>query len=287
MKMPITLCLIVIAIAVTLSTVQAQHDVLIIAHRGGRGLWPENTIYGYREALETGVDVLEIDVWRTSDNIVVVNHDQRVDRTTDGLGEVQSFTLAEVQKLDAGYRWSIDGTYPYRGKGHIIPTLDDVLTEYPSARFNIDLKENSDALIRAVSSLIDKHSAHDRVMIASFHQRALRKFRKLNPSVSTSAGSAEIIRFLLLSKLHLTTLFTPQFEAFQVPMTAGPISVVNKAFIDAAHQRGIEVHPWTINDPAEMRRLIAQGIDGIITDFPDRLSEILTEQSSITDALEE
>jgi glycerophosphoryl diester phosphodiesterase len=287
MKMPITLCLIAIVMTVNATTVQARQEVLIIAHRGGRGLWPENTIYGYREALETGVDVLEIDVWRTSDNIVVVNHDQRVDRTTDGLGEVRSFTLAEVQKLDAGYRWSIDGTYPYRGKGHIIPTLDDVLTEYPSARFNIDLKENSDALIRAVSSLIDKHAAHDRVMIASFHQRALRKFRKLNPSVPTSAGSAEIIRFLLLSKLRLTNLFTPQFEAFQVPMTAGPISVVNKAFIDAAHQRGIEVHPWTVNDPAEMRRLIAQGIDGIITDFPDRLSEILTEQSSITDALEE
>jgi glycerophosphoryl diester phosphodiesterase len=189
--------------------------------------------------------------------------------------------------LDAGYRWSIDGTYPYRGEGHIIPTLDAVLTEFPSARFNIDLKENSDALIQGVSALIDKHAAHNRVMIASFHQRTLRKFRKLNPRVPTSAGSAEVIRFLLLSKLRLTNLFTPSFEAFQVPMTAGPISVVNKAFIDAAHQRGIEVHPWTINDPAEMRRLIAQGIDGIITDFPDRLSEILAEQSTSTDPLEE
>lgn len=285
--MPITLCLIAIVMTVNATTVQARQEVLIIAHRGGRGLWPENTIYGYREALETGVDVLEIDVWRTSDNIVVVNHDQKVDRTTDGRGEVRSFTLAELQKLDAGYRWSIDGTYPYRGEGHIIPTLDAVLTEFPSARFNIDLKENSDALIQGVSALIDKHAAHNRVMIASFHQRTLRKFRKLNPRVPTSAGSAEVIRFLLLSKLRLTNLFTPSFEAFQVPMTAGPISVVNKAFIDAAHQRGIEVHPWTINDPAEMRRLIAQGIDGIITDFPDRLSEILAEQSTSTDPLEE
>ena len=285
--MPITLCLIAIVMTVNATTVQARQEVLIIAHRGGRGLWPENTIYGYREALETGVDVLEIDVWRTSDNIVVVNHDQKVDRTTDGRGEVRSFTLAELQKLDAGYRWSIDGTYPYRGEGHIIPTLDAVLTEFPSARFNIDLKENSDALIQGVSALIDKHAAHNRVMIASFHQRTLRKFRKLNPRVPTSAGSAEVIRFLLLSKLRLTNLFTPSFEAFQVPMTAGPISVVNKAFIDAAHQRGIEVHPWTINDPAEMRQLIAQGIDGIITDFPDRLSEILAEQSTSTDPLEE
>jgi glycerophosphoryl diester phosphodiesterase len=277
MKMPITLCLIAIAMAVNASAVKAQQDVLNIAHRGGRGLWPENTIYGYREALGTGTDVLEIDVWRTSDNIVVVNHDEKVDRTTEGRGEVRSFTLTDLQELDAGYRWSIDGTYPYRGVGHSIPSLDEVLTEFPSARFNIDLKENSNALIQGVSDLIDKHAAHDRVMIASFHQRALRKFRKLNPDVPTSAGSAEIIRFILLSKLGLSDLFTPPFEAFQVPMASGPITVVNATFINAAHKQGLVVHPWTINDPDEMRRLIALGIDGIITDFPDRLNAILTE----------
>ena len=261
------------------SILQAEQDtkILVMAHRGGKGLWPENTIYGYRNALESGVDVLEIDIWRTKDNVVVVNHDERVDRTTDGRGEVRSLTLAELQALDAGYRWSLDGTYPYRGASHTIPTLNEVLTQFPDARFNIDIKENSAELIDGLCDLIREHNAGDRVLIASFHQGALRRFRKHCPGVPTSAGKAEISRFLILSKLHLTFLYTPSFSAFQVPVHFGPITVVDPTFVDAAHSKGLEVHPWTINDLDEMRRLIAMDVDGIITDHPDRLVDVLQE----------
>jgi glycerophosphoryl diester phosphodiesterase len=279
--MTVLLQLVYLTIALGPTIVESDQNpkVLIMAHRGGKGLWPENTIYGYQKALETGVDVLEIDIWRTKDNVVVVNHDETVDRTTNGTGKINTFTLDELQQLDAGYSWSVDGTYPYRGAGHTISTLDQVLNQFPDARFNIDMKENSGELIDALCEHIEKHGAHDRIIVASFHQRALYTFRKRCPNVRTSAGVWEIIRFIILSRLHLTGLYTPPFAAFQLPDRAGPISVVNSTFIDAAHSRGIEVHPYTINDKADMHHLIEWGVDGIITDYPDRLKEVLAEES--------
>ena len=262
----------------SIAMAEPNDDILIMAHRGGKGLWPENTIEGYRRALEAEVDVLEIDVWRTKDNVVVVNHDETVDRTTNGKGEVRSFTLQELQALDSGYRWSVDGTYPYRGAGYHIPTLDEVLAAFPEARFNIDLKENSDALISSVAEIITKHGAENRVLVASFHQSALRAFRQLSPNVPTSACVNEIIRFLILSKLRLTFTYKPNFAAFQVPPRAQFFDIVSPSFVAAAHRAGVEVHPWTINDPNEMKRLIAMGVDGIITDYPDRLSKVLSSE---------
>lgn len=276
--MLIHICVLSIITLLTMtSSLHAERDeILVMAHRGGLGLWPENTIHGYRKALEAGADVLEIDVWLTRDGVVVVNHDRTVDRTTDGSGPIRDFTLDELKQLDAGYRWSEDDTYPYRGAGHTIPTLDEVLSSFPEARFNIDLKENSDALIDSLCALIDTHDAADRLMIASFHQDVLHRFRERCPGTPTSAGSREIARFLLLSRLRLTFLCGElPFRAFQVPLSAGPISVVTRTFVEAAHRCGVEVHPWTVNDPDDMRRLIDLGVDGIITDYPDRLVDIL------------
>ena len=147
--------------------------------------------------------------------------------------------------------------------------------QFPNAHFNIDIKENSDEIIGGLRDLIEKHDAQGRVMVASFHQTALRKFRKLCPNVSTSAGSGEIIRFIILSKLRLTFLYDPPFSALQVPLKFGFLDIVTSSFVNSAHCRGIDVHPWTINDPAEMRRLIAIGVDGIFTDYPDRLKQVL------------
>jgi len=278
--------LIILAIAVTPTILSSEQspEVLNLAHRGGKGLWPENTIYGYKNALASGADVLEIDIRRTKEGIIVISHDERVDKTTDGSGEIRTFTLQELQQLDAGYRWSIDGTYPYRGAGHIIPTLDGVLGQFPDARFNIDIKENTDELIGGLCDLIGKHNAHGRVRVASFHNEAIRKFRKRCPNVPTSAGSAECIRFFILSRLRLTFLYDPPFSALQVPSKYGILDVVNSTFIEAAHRKGLEVHAWTINDRNDMRRLIALGVDGIITDYPDRLSEVLAEEPSDTSA---
>jgi glycerophosphoryl diester phosphodiesterase len=268
-----TLCLLVLSP----NAIPAEPDpkVLVMAHRGGLGLWPENTLYGYRQALNEGSDVIEIDVWRTSDGVVVVNHDSTVDRTTGGTGPVASFTLEDLQKLDAGYRWSIDGTYPYRGQGHRIPTLDEVLTEFPDTRLNIDLKENSDELMERVCNLIEKHGATDRLMIASFHQDLLCRFRERCPDIATSAGSREIMRFVILSRLRLSFLHDPPFDAFQVPIKAGPLRIVTRSFVETAHRLGVEVHAWTVNTEAEMRHLIGLGVDGIITDYPDKLNAIL------------
>ena len=271
------LILLTLALVPTIVHSDRNPKPLVMAHRGGMGLWPENTIYGFQKAVESGVDVLEIDIWLTKDNVVVVNHDETVDRTTNGYGKISSFLLEELQQLDAGYRWSVDGTFPYRGEGHTISTLDHVLEQFPEAHFNIDIKENSEELIDALCAHIDKHNSRDRVLIASFHQSALQTFRERCPDVRTSAGTWEIIRFIILHKFHLTGLYNPPFAAFQTPESAGPISIVNPKFIAAAHQRGIDVHPWTINEKSDMCRLIEWGVDGIFTDYPDRLRKVIAE----------
>ena len=273
--MPLTRAFILSAVLLMTSTAHASDQPLVMAHRGGLGHWPENTILGFHKALEQNVDVLEIDVWRTKDNVVVVNHDRTVDRTTDGSGRVADFTLKELQALDAGYRWSLDGAFPYRGAGHVIPTLDQVFTEFPEARVNIDIKENSDELINGVCQSIEKHNAHDTVIVASFHQSVLPRVRERCPGVVTSAGFWETARFLVLSWFRLTWLYKPPFAAFQVPVKLGFLPVVTPTFVRAAHGLGVEVHPWTINDPEVMRRLIDMGVDGIITDYPDRLWKVL------------
>src|SRR5690606_23466138 len=174
-------------------------DVLIIGHRGAAGLAPENTIPAFEAALRHGAHMLELDVWPTGDGAVVVLHDETVDRTTDGAGRVTEMTLAQVQSLDAGYRFTADGgvTYPWRGRGVVIPTLADVLREFPDTPFVIEIKYADPAFVPTVLDVIDAAGARGRVMIGSFHDAVVQRVRELAPDVPTSYGQGEAIRVVI------------------------------------------------------------------------------------------
>ena len=252
---------------------------LLIAHRGGAGLWPENTLLAFRHAADMGVDMLEMDVHLTADGDLVVIHDASVDRTTNGSGPVAAMTVAQLKKLDAGYNFSPDqgDSYPYRGQGVSIPTLDEVLTAFPDYAMSIEIKDDDPRAVQRLAELIDAHQAQQRVIIASFHDDALKRFRKLQPEIATSGGRDEIRTFYIFNMLHLWRFHRPHADVYQVPVSRGKARFDSASFIEHAHRMNQKVQYWTIDDPAEMRRLLALGADGIITNRPDLALDLFKE----------
>lgn len=250
---------------------------LVIAHRGGAGLWPENTLYAFERATGLGVDVVETDVRATADGELVVFHDSTVERTTDGRGRVSQLTLAELKRLDAAYRWSPDGgrSFPLRGRGLTVPTLREVFAALPSMRFNIEPKHSEPPLAAPLCRLIREHGMASRVLVAAFRDAAMEQFRRECPEVATSASTAEVAGFLALQRTGLASTYGPRMHALQVPEWAGSLHVLSAEFVAAAHARHLRVHAWTVNSEDDMRRLLALGVDGIMTDYPDRLLKVL------------
>lgn len=256
---------------------QSEQRPLVMAHQGGKGLRPENTLYAFERAVELGVDVLEMDIHTTADGVPVVMHDDTVDDTTNGSGPLLSFTLEELKELDAGYHWSPDGgqTFPYRDQGIRVPTLEEVFAAFPGMPMNIEIKQAEPSMVAPLCQLIREHDMADKVLIASFHDEAIAEFREACPEVATSTGRSETTVLFVLSKLFLETTYGPPADAAQVPEYEGSLHVLTPRFVAAAHNRGLEVHAWTINDEGDMQRMIALGVDGIITDYPDRLLALL------------
>ncbi|MEJ2290536.1 MAG: glycerophosphodiester phosphodiesterase [Deinococcales bacterium] len=258
--------------------------VTVLAHQGGDGLWPGDTLYAFQHAAALGADVLELDIHETADGRIVVIHDDTVDRTTNGSGAVADMTLAQLQALDAGYRWSPDGgtTFPYRGQGIRIPTLKAVFDAFPGKPINIEIKPDSARVAADLCRLIRANDRQHTVMVVSFHPGAIRAFRSDCPEVATAGDPTEIKIFYVLARAHLAHLFTPDTDALQVPEAQGGLRVVTPHFVRAAHDRGMLVHVWTIDETADMRRLIDMGVDGIITDRPDRLLALLGRPHDVT-----
>ena len=250
---------------------------MVIAHRGGRSLGPENTLYTYQRAADLGVNVLEIDVHLTQDNHLAVIHDKTVGRTTNGSGTVESYKLADLQKLDAAYRWSADSgdPFPLRGKGIKIPILSDVFQAFPQMRINIEIKDSKPVAITSLCRIIQDQHMSQKVRIASFSTWALKKFRAICHTVATSAWTSEAIWFYALQKMHMESAYTPNAQTLQVPENYGDLQVVNKKFVEAAHARNMRVQVWTVNDIDSMKRLLKHGVDGIMTDYPQKLIAIL------------
>ena len=250
---------------------------LVIAHQGGDGVWPGETMFAYQNAVKLGVEVLEMDIHITEDGVLVLMHDETVDRTTDGSGEIESMTLEELKKLDAGYDWSTDdgATFPFRGKGLTVTTLEEVFTAFPDKHMTIEIKKTNAPMTQPFCELIRKHKMEDKVLAASFYDDKLKEFRKECPEVATSSAKNETTAFVLLTKPFLGSFYSPKFFSLQVPEESGGITVMTPAFVKAAHERNLAVEPWTINDAETMKKLIDWGVDGIITDRPDILMEVL------------
>jgi glycerophosphoryl diester phosphodiesterase len=248
------------------------------AHRGGAKIVPENTLEGFREGLRVGAGVLELDVHAIADGNVVVIHDETVDRTTDGSGAVREMTLAEVKRLDAGYWFTPDDgrTYPYRGEGVRIPTMEEVYRQFPDVPINIEIKGKRPGIEEALWRIIEDAGAEERTLVVSEDLRTIRRFREASGGrVATASSSAELISFWLLSRLRLTGLSKPSYQALQGPETYKGLRIVTPELIRGAHERGLRVDVWTIDHEPDMRRLLGFGVDGIMTDRPDILAKVL------------
>ena len=259
------------------------HDIdrpLVIAHQGGDGIWPGDTMYAFEHAVEIGADVLEMDAHITKDGQIVLMHDEKVDRTTDGTGLIEDLTLDQLQQLDAAYKWSNDDgkTFPFRGKGIEVPTLEELFQRFPQMRYVIEIKLTENPIDKPLCELIRKYGMQDRVVIASFHDVAMKNFRKTCPEVATSASRGEVTTFVLMGKVFLSGLVAPQYESIQPPYDPAEsknIPIMTKRFIREAHARNLAVEPWTVDDPALMKEYIEWGVDGIMTDRPDLMIEVL------------
>jgi glycerophosphoryl diester phosphodiesterase len=257
---------------------------LLCAHRGDSANYPENTLPAFRSAAEMGVDCIETDLHLTRDGQCVVWHDPSVDRMSDGRGMIRDYDLAELQRLDAGYRFSRDGgeSFPFRGQGIRIPTLEELLSELPQMRLNIDLKESDPALVEHFAGILERHRAAGRVLGASFHHRTLTLLRRRLPQLPTSFSRREAAGFLFRQKLRfLPPPSRSPGRVLQVPVRYGSLTVVTPAFIRRAHRAGLFVQVWTVNEEREMERLLAMEVDGLFTDKPALLQEVLRRRGMI------
>jgi len=258
---------------------------LVIAHRGGLGLHPENTLEAFAASAALGCDMLEMDLRLTKDGVLVTHHDANVARTSNGSGAVIDLTLGELKALNFGYHFrNQSGAQPYREHPARIAALEELFQLYGKIPLVIELKDRGDAGRRAaetLAALIEKYHATDRVLVASFNDAILDAFRSAaGPAVATSSAKAQTSNFVLLGLLGLDRLWGGGVLAAQVPSHPRECSGFNlakPAFILKAHARNMAVHYWTVNDPEEMRRLIEMGADGLITDYPDRLKAILAQ----------
>jgi glycerophosphoryl diester phosphodiesterase len=264
---------------------------LNIAHRGGAALMPENTLEAFRNGMSEGADGYELDLQLTKDGVIVVSHDTEVDRCTDGTGSINDKTLEEVQALDAGYKFTTDGgaTYPYRGQGIKIPTLEEVLNEpaLANAVGVIEIKQLDSGLSDKLLDIIEARGIENKVIIESFDTSALADVRKeitlKGLNIITSFNQAEIINFFLTPlSVMLAARYDPPAKVLQVPLefTLGGlnVTVINDPFMFKARYLGLKVHAWTINEPSVMRSLINdKKVEAIMTDEPGILKSVINE----------
>ncbi len=258
--------------------------VLNIAHRGGRRIRPEHTLLAYDKALEDGADILELDVHETSDGMLVVMHDDTVDRTTDCTGAIKDMTFAALRECDAGYTFSNDGdqTFPYRGTGLVVPTMQEVFDRYPDAPFVIEIKQEEPSIVDHFVEVVREYGVADKMTGSAFSDDLLAELRAAAPDIPTNMGVNETLVFWGNSFLPLDPSYVPEAEYLQVPprFDVGDrlVDVLHNGFVPRAHELDMFVHVWTINSEDDMRLLIEGfGVDGIITDDPPLLSAVIEE----------
>lgn len=241
----------------------------VFGHRGAAGLAPENTLPSFALASALGASYLELDVHGTRDGAIVVLHDESLDRTTDGSGLAREHALSELERLDAGYRFSTDGRhYPYRGQGVRIPTLAALFARFPGARFNIEIKQEEPSIVEAVVRIIDEAGCVDRVLLAAEHDSIMTEIRRVvGERIVTSFSTGEVVDFIARLSSGFEN-YRPAGRALQIPPHFNDIELITAESVAAAHRFGLEIHAWTINDREEIDRLLALGVDGIMSDLP-------------------
>lgn len=252
-----------------------------LAHRGSSIEAPENTLESFRNAVDEGAIGLELDVHLSQDGAVVVIHDDTVDRTTDGHGLIREKPLSEITSLDAGYHFSRDGgnSHPYRKQGVMVPTLKEVYEQFPEAKVNVEIKEDVRGIEEAVFGVIEEAGAEGRTLVASQRHGLNKRFRRVSGGkIPTSASQFEIGLFYWFSRFWLEGLLKPAYTAIQIPRRHLGIELLTPRLVAAAHDRGVRIDVWTVDDPAEMNHLLDLGVDVIMTNRPRVLTDVLEQR---------
>jgi glycerophosphoryl diester phosphodiesterase len=246
-----------------------QEHPLAIAHRGGTEAAPENTLAAFSAATQLGFTHLETDVHVSADGVLIAFHDDQLDRVTNEQGKISELSWAQISEA------RIDGSDP-------IPTLAELLEEFPSAFFNIDAK--SDSAVEPLAQTLLQHEAVSRACVAAFsHRRLLRLRELLGPKQCTAASPKEVAMVMAAARLRSSPPTSPvDYHCVQVPVKQNGIALITKGFVRTVHERDCQVHAWTINEPEEMHQLLDLGVDGIITDHPSRLRAVLLERDQWT-----
>jgi glycerophosphoryl diester phosphodiesterase len=255
----------------------------VVAHRGGTDLAPENTMEAFRRAEALGVDVLEMDLRVTADGALVVIHDSTVDRTTNGHGLVAELSLAQLQALDAGYRFLDDsGGHPFRGIGLTVPSFPSVLRQFPGIRLNVEMKGFTLEQARGLCGLLRQSDAVDRVLVSGFAHAPMTAFREACPEVATGATRREAIVFYYLNRVRLGRLFRSPAAAMQLPLTFRGRGVITPRLLEAARESNRPVQVWTVNDEDTMTRLLSLDVQAILTDRPSLLLALMGRVRPVT-----
>lgn len=251
----------------------------IIGHRGAAGEAPENTLPSFKRSLEDGAQFVELDIHSSKDGEVVIIHDATVRRTTNGRGRVSRHSLKELKALDAGYRFSADGgkSYPYRGRKIEIPTLKEFFSALPQARAIIEIKQNRPSIVTQVIETVRQADKEEQVLLATEKDQIMREIRnelrEQGLPIATGFSYGEVADFMAWLAAGQRDKFAPSGQAFQLPCEYRGMTLVSDQTLNAARELGLEMFVWTVNDIEEMARLLALGVDGIITDFPARLRD--------------
>ena len=254
---------------------------LVIPHGGGDGLFPENTLLAFERTIAMGADVVDVDLRLSQDNVVMGFHDATVDRITGTTGSIRAMTVAQLSGLDAGWSFTTTGSdptaddsHPYRGKNVTIPTFESILDKFPTTLLSLDLKDESLDMVQPVCKLLRDHRRVNDVFVGSNSDEQILEFRRQCPDVRTSAIMGDVYA-ARDARASNDPHFVPAVTVDQPPFRSDGRQLVDAASLEWAHQHGIAILTWVVNDVDDMKLLVGLGVDGIYTSYPDRLLKIL------------
>lgn len=292
---------------------------VLIAHGGGNKEFPDNTLEAFYNAYSVDKNVMmETDVSITKDGVVILSHDTTIDRKTNATGNIADWNYSDLisQKIDFAYtnptkdgklsgervrftgadgleKYPTDveypqGVIPRDDSVFLATTLEELIVAFPNNKINVEIKQSGETglkCLNAVLELLEKYNAFDRVVLASFHKEIYNKYLNMQKKEEVpenfmcSPETDGVVKFFILYLLNLDAFFTDSVCVFQIPMSQSGFNLAKKSLVDTAHRHNIAVHYWTINDEEDMRKLIKIGADGIMTDYPHLLKNVLNEYS--------